>query len=83
MRTIKLIGSERPTLLYEFAVEGRGTFPVDMLRYDRCWPAATSDAQAIMPASLEFTAQKRRVVLRSHFTPTVGRWNSFGWRVVL
>ena len=24
---------------YEFSVEGDGTFPLDMLRYDECWPS--------------------------------------------
>lgn len=28
--------------LHEFTVEGCGTFPVDMLRYDQCWPRRES-----------------------------------------
>lgn len=28
---------------YHFTVEGRGSFPVDMLRYDCCWPRRESE----------------------------------------
>lgn len=33
--------------LVEFRVSGVGYFPVDMLRYDRCWPATTDDAVSV------------------------------------
>jgi hypothetical protein len=66
----------------EFTAEGRGQFPVDMLRYDRCYPKTTNDAVALTGD------QQRTVKLVSYrdtgFTrePTKGRWESFGWRVV-
>lgn len=72
-----------------FTVEGRGKFPLDMLRYDHCWPADQDSVQSIH-FSLERT-QKRAdgpraiVLLRDVFDkgaePQVERWLSFSWRV--
>ena len=38
-----LKADERPRTRYEYIVTGRGEFPWDMLRYDRCWPMSSSD----------------------------------------
>lgn len=61
-----------------FYVIGRGEFPFDMLRHDRCWPAETIDAAKISP-----TAGARRTVCleTSGNLITVRRWESFNWRV--
>lgn len=61
----------------EFTVEGSGSFPIDMLRHDACWPATSKDAFCLEDGS------SRRIVLRTDWAhaPTIGRWNSFGWRV--
>jgi len=69
----------------EFEVEGFGEFPVDMLRYDSCWPASGEDAFQIGNGSWE--NQRRTVRLRcwrSKGQPvaTIARWDSFTWRVV-
>jgi len=64
-----------------FKVTGRGEFPLDMLRYDECWPSTTLDAMSIeTPAN----RGKRTVTLESnrYMAPTEGRWLSFGWRVL-
>lgn len=63
---------------HEFTVEGSGVFPYDMLRYDRCWPAHES------PDSVQIgrTSRPRQVTLRGLQPATVGRWESFGWKVV-
>ncbi len=68
------------TELYVFTVEGAGSFPFDMLRYDQCWPYYGADAALLEHHQRE----KRRVVLQSSNTslPTMGRWQSFNWRVV-
>jgi hypothetical protein len=60
-----------------FIATGKGPFPVDMLRYDQCWPTYTQDATEI------FGLQKRGVMLTTinKFAPTHGRWESFGWVV--
>ncbi|MCI0557519.1 MAG: hypothetical protein MN733_03410 [Nitrososphaera sp.] len=63
-----------------FKVQGVGHFPLDMLRYDACWPYGTNDALAI-----PYDAQKgspRTIELASHSLPTEARWRSFGWRVL-
>lgn len=72
----------------QFAVRGRGSFPFDMLRYDRCFPATEGDSHRIEkttrerlrgvgssePITLQMADPKRR--------PTEARWQSFGWTVV-
>ena len=69
----------------------RGTFPVDMLRYDRCSPLKAEDAVAIA-SSLDHTVlrsdgeQVIHVVKFDHRKDpvvvwTVHRWKSFGAQV--
>lgn len=63
-----------------FTVTGAGSFPVDMLRYDCCWPYRGEDA-----ARMEHhVRERRRIVLQtdSPLPPTAPRWESFNWRVV-
>lgn len=64
--------------LKTFKVTGTGNFPIDMLRYDACWPATESDA-----AHLQFEKGRRTITLHTHnpSAPTNGRWNSFLWNV--
>ena len=67
-------------------VEGRGTFPYDMLRYDSCCPARGADALIMMdtnsPARDSRTVRLRRY--SGDATPaTALRWASFGWSVQL
>jgi hypothetical protein len=71
-----LLATERPRFLYEFVVEGVGSFPLDMLRYDSCWPA-DQETMSYLEAR-----GKRRLMMRSHSSPTPERWASFGWRVM-
>ena len=60
-----------------FSVRGRGRFPIDMLRYDSCWPFQTKDSAAI-------EADGVRTVTLESASPnrTAARWRSFGWEVV-
>lgn len=76
---------------HEFVVKAvKGyDFPIDMLRYDRCFPAEERCAREIemtlgyksprdflgMEVHLEKTAEKS-------WKPTAGRWESFGWKVI-
>lgn len=70
-----------------FTVTGRSSFPVDMLRYDAAIPATEGDSGVIgysfMPRR---TRDELPVTLRAYgprtWTPTSGRWESFGWHVV-
>lgn len=64
-----------------FEVTGRGEFPVDMLRYDGCWPVDGVDASNILGGQ---DAPLRTVKLmsmrdRKDWQPTVARWQSFLW----
>lgn len=65
-----------------FTVEGSGMFPYDMLRYDHAWPLNEPDDSPRLAA--DWAEGRRRVVLCSDSpqAPTVGRWESFTWRVV-
>lgn len=61
-------------------VQGRGTFPLDMLRYDSCFPASETDTHTIRR-----TGPRRVLLVRMTLgdgMPSVARWRSFGWDVV-
>jgi len=70
---------------HEAVVQGRGSFPIDMLRYDQCWPVGGEDSVEI-ERSLHhergpFTVNVRAdSPAKEHWTPD--RWRSFGWTVV-
>lgn len=75
-----------------FTVKGKGRFPIDMLRYDGCWPYSGQDAAAI-EATMDPMERKRirdmtddgcitvKLVKHSRQLPTVERWRSLGWKV--
>lgn len=69
-----------------FTVTGSGRFPVDMLRYDQCWPVTSEDANKIA-ASFGDVCEDRKwtirltMAARHKLGPTVGRWQSFCVRV--
>jgi hypothetical protein len=71
---------------FEYAVEGVGDFPLDMLRHDRAYPADKESVTAIM-AGLPWAAARKRsrellvVRLVSERAPTPERWRSYGWTV--
>ncbi|HTE37507.1 MAG TPA: hypothetical protein VK634_19765 [Reyranella sp.] len=74
------------TKLYsiKFVVEGRGQFPIDMLRYDQCYPDSQDDSAAIGDG---YVGSTRRAVLctdnvNMNWQPNVARWASFNWRVL-
>lgn len=73
------------TVHCEFTVEGHGRFPVDMLRYDCCFPLSGDDAENIIAHSAEeseHSLRKVRLVSNTLWRPTVDRWSSFGWVVL-
>jgi hypothetical protein len=70
------------THAHEYLVEGVGDFPFDMLRYDNCWPATEADAYKLLARQGKDRARPRIVMLRGLRPPTVGRWESFSWKVV-
>lgn len=72
------------TFFHEFVVEGSGSFPIDMLRYDSCWPRTEIDSSKITFTGepLERRQVELATLTRSPWEPTEGRWASFGWHVV-
>lgn len=71
------------TIYTKFKVEGRGEFPADMLRHDRCFPTDSQSAWAIVNS--DYTG-RRAIWLtnsteRPYWEPTFARWSSFGWVV--
>jgi hypothetical protein len=62
----------------KFTVSGRGLFPLDMLRYDCCYPASPQDVN-----SMDGRARREvTLVAANPVAPTTGRWASFGWDVI-
>ena len=71
---------------WHFTVEGKGAFPVDMLRYDGCWPFQQQDAVLVEKSLKEPSSDPVKIRLEQAAGmsgPTVGRWRSFGWNVVV
>jgi hypothetical protein len=69
----------------ECTFKGRGNFPIDMLRYDRCWPTHSNDVMAIMwshDANLNKGSDETYEISVSSIGDfTWERWKSFGWIV--
>ena len=74
-----------------FSVRGKGKFPLDMLRYDRCCPGKESDTLKIAPTrGGDLGLLSEEIVYREidlcaiaprEWQPTRDRWSSFGWEV--
>jgi len=68
-----------------FVVTGVGYFPLDMLRYDYCYPADDSAVKNIVVKGYyeieERSVRLARTVEGKDIQPTTGRWLSFGWQV--
>lgn len=65
-----------------FTVTGKGRFPLDMLRYDSCFPATQGDVCNLTPRD----RQPRTVTLEHRgankdWKPTAARWQSLGYTV--
>jgi hypothetical protein len=57
-------------------------FPLDMLRYDQCWPASEWDTLAIQDAITAPELGAQAVTLVSNSEPDPERWQSFGWQII-
>lgn len=82
--------------VHKFKVRPKGnllfTFPLDMLRYDHCYPSSENDSAKIARCcdlrryskgsdnprdwEIELTAYKHK-----NWVPTNDRWKSFSWEV--
>lgn len=63
---------------YTFEVTISGSFPFDMLRYDRCYPASENES---IKLSDDYRGV-RTITLRGATPPTLERWYSFGAQLV-
>lgn len=68
-----------------YTVQGRGDFPLDMLRYDECDFANEAERASALGHHVPSTHTPGRrninMVSESGRQPTVARWESFGWTV--
>lgn len=67
---------------FKFTVEGSGRFPIDMLRYDCCWPLSERYDSAAIAGDHDRERRRVVVVTTAEHSPTPKRWESFGWRCV-
>lgn len=72
----------------EIKATGLGPFPIDMLRYDRCFPLREEDAAEISLSHQEYLLRKKEkpiylVKFCDSKAPafTSERWRSFGWQI--
>jgi hypothetical protein len=65
----------------KYAVEGSGTFPIDMLRYDRSCPMTESATHIIEREGTMRCVELIRFSPAGKSGPNVPRWASFGWKV--
>jgi hypothetical protein len=65
---------------WSFTVSGSRSFPMDMLRYDHCWPEDSCDVGYMLFDARGGNGQ-RSIRLRGVHPPTEARWLSFEWKV--
>lgn len=69
---------------HDFRVSGFGSFPMDMLRYDECFPLDSDSAQSIADSHAGPSMRwEIRLGTYRPFGPTIDRWRSFNWAVRL
>lgn len=74
----------RKTTVQRFTVTGTGRFPLDMLRYDSCWPATQTDVHNMSDHGHAVMGRcPSTIALETHGEPTSDRWASFGWEVAM
>jgi hypothetical protein len=61
-----------------FVVKGRGTFPLDMLRYDEAFPRTEKDSWLMEAANTrEVRNWEISLCTNARHAPTIDRWSSF------
>jgi hypothetical protein len=73
---------------HRFTVAGTYPFPLDMLRYDACYPAHEAEANTMADTiahpydntPVEITLA--HACTDKHWKPTAARWLSFQWHVL-
>lgn len=60
---------------------GSSAFPLDMLRYDVCWPTSQEDVISIsMSLDRAIPGEEYDISVTSEKKFTLERWVSFGWK---
>ena len=76
--------------IVKFIATGIGAFPLDMLRYDHCWPSTSDSVSKMtdeghrgieMSMATSLGIRDARNAVMDGNAVTVGRWNSFGWEI--
>jgi hypothetical protein len=77
--------SVAPSPIRFFFVEGRGAFPLDLLRQEQCWPARHLDALSLSQPIGTDRDMIRQVVLATANpqAPSLRRWKRTGWMLLL
>lgn len=74
--------ARRKNKLFKTTISGRGHFPIDMLRYDQCWPAEQQDVESIgLSVAHSGQDETHTIQVLSQYPPTTARWMSFSWKV--
>jgi hypothetical protein len=73
--------------VHKITVTGDFHFPIDMLRYDQCFPDSESDSGRIHRTLQLGGSNEKEVITLVHYGqkswfPTRARWESFGWKVL-
>lgn len=69
--------------VHQVSFQGLGIFPLDMLRYDRCWPAGPSDVAMVGYEINDLRVVSVRAYSENKNMPfTEARWASFGWHLI-
>lgn len=71
---------------HKFEVVGQTVFPIDMLRYDSCYPETTKDAENVVKSFNPEDRTMKSVALvcvttNRHWRPAADRWRAAGWMV--
>lgn len=70
--------------IHIFKVQGTTNFPLDMLRYDKCYPHEQVDVSNMLD-DLDRDLTTVTLVHRDDkkvWLPTKDRWHTFGWDVI-
>jgi hypothetical protein len=67
--------------IHEFVVNGVGSFPIDMFRFDLCYPKSEEDSATIEKSFRQSERGEHSVRLVSSKAPTLDRWRTFGWKL--
>lgn len=70
----------------QVVVSGATPFPIDMLRYDGCFPLSEGDSNLIINSMKDDSIRRFVILMRPHgfksWKPSYAKWKYYGWEVV-